>query len=64
LKIDNYSVSKILCPFLAKPHPFYLFYLCPSWDISIINKKAYGLDKKGTWKRGKRRGALHAIVRN
>jgi len=34
----------------------YLFYfcssLCPSSDRSIINKQGYGLDRKGTWKRG------------
>jgi len=28
------------CPFLAKPHPSYLFYLCPAYikDIGQINK--------------------------
>jgi len=35
----------------------YLFYLCsilcPSKDLSIINKQGYGLDRKGTLKNGK-----------
>jgi len=40
---DSFWLSHILV---------YLLYFCPSWDRSIILKQGYGLDKKGTWKRG------------
>jgi len=38
--------------------PFWLFHIFlysfyTSYNRSIINKQGYGLDRKGTWKRGK-----------
>jgi len=34
-------------PFWLSHILVYLFYFCPSYDISIINIQSYGLDRKG-----------------
>jgi len=61
-EITKVTNTAFPCPFLAKPHSCLFIYfcpsLCPSWDRSVINKQSYGLDRKGTWKRGKRVNVL------
>jgi len=38
------------CPFLVNHILVYLFYLCPSWDRSIINKAIANAEKsRGNW---------------
>jgi len=40
------------CPFLAKLHPCLFISLLSSLDRNAMNKQGYGLERKGTWKRG------------